>query len=77
MFKKNFRLHIESAVAMDLVKVLGKYGIKFEVTDEYFDEREVLSDEKPYHTWYRDFHIRATKRMMNRIRKEFKERVKR
>lgn len=76
MFKKNFKVRTESAIAMDLVKVLGKYGIKFEVTDEYFDEREVLREEKPYHTWYRDFNIRTTKRMMRRIWKEFKARVK-
>ena len=67
MFKKTFEVHTQSAVAMDLVKVLGKYGIKFEVTDEYFDELD------PNHTWYRDFTIHTTRRMMQKIQKEFQE----
>ena len=67
MFTKMHEVTIESGFAMDLVKVLGKYGIMFEVTDEYFDELD------PNHTWYRDFTILASKRMFAKIMKDFRE----
>jgi hypothetical protein len=66
MFTKNYEVTIECGFAMDLVKVLGKYGIRFEVTDEYFDELD------PNHTWYRDFTIRTNKRMYAKLMKEFR-----
>lgn len=69
MFKKNHEVTIESAWAMDLVKVLGKYGIKFEVTDEYYDELD------PNHTWYRDFIIHAKKRTYDKVMNEFHKNV--
>lgn len=70
MFTKNHEVTIGSAWAMDLVKVLGKSGIKFEVTDEYFN---VLGQEK---LWYRDFTIRASKRTYVKLMNEFYANVK-
>ena len=67
---KNYKLHIQSARTMDLVKILGKYGIKFEVGDEYVDYLDANR------TWYRDFTVRVTKRMKRKIRKEFHENTK-
>ena len=70
MFTKNHEVTIECGFAMDLVKVLGKYGIKFEVTDEYFDELD------PKHTWYRDFTIQASQRKYEKLMKEFQENIR-
>lgn len=66
MFTKNFRVTIESGFAMDLARILGKYGIKFEVTDEYY------CDADSNRSWRRDFVIHTTKRKMVKIRKEYK-----
>lgn len=68
MFTKNHRITIESGFAMDLVRVLGKYGVKFEVTDEYRRDNDTSL------TWYRDFIIHATRRKMIMIRKALKHR---
>lgn len=70
MFKKNHEVTIECGFAMDLVKVLGKHGIKFEVTDEYYDELD------PNHTWYRDFTIHTNKRTYKKLMDEFHTNVK-
>lgn len=66
MLKKTFTLRTQSSVAMVMVKILGKYGIKFDVSDEYMTRL----DQK--RTWYRDFTINTNRRRMKRIWKEFK-----
>lgn len=66
MFKKTFTLRTESSVAMAMVKVLGKYGVRFEVSDEY------VTRLGHGHTWYRDFIVRTNKRRMVRIWKDFR-----
>jgi hypothetical protein len=70
MFTKTHEVTIESAWAMDLVKVLGKHGVKFEVSDEYVDELD------PNRTWYRDFTIRASERKYEKIMKELDSNVR-
>lgn len=67
MFKKNHKVRIESAWAMDLVRVLGRYGVKFEVTDEF----PLVSTVKKRNIWYRDFTILASKRTYDKILNEF------
>lgn len=69
MFKKNHKVRIESAWAMDLVKVLGKYGVKFEVTDEF----QLVGNVDGRKIWHRDFTIRARKRTYDKILNEFYE----
>lgn len=69
MFTKNHEVTITSGFAMDLVKVLGKYGVRFEVSDEYFDELD------PKHIWYRNFTIRASDRRFKKIMKEFQKNI--
>lgn len=71
MLKKNYEVTIQCGYAMDLVKILGKHGVKFEVSEEYFDELD------PAHTWYRDFTIRVNSRTMDAIWSEFKNNVNR
>ena len=66
MFKKTFTLRTESSVAMAMVKVLGRYGVRFEVSDEYITR---LDNKR---TWYRDFIIRTNRRKMRNIWKEFR-----
>lgn len=66
MFKKTFTLRTESSVAMAMVKVLGRYGVRFEVSDEYITR---LDNKR---TWYRDFIIRTSRRKMMSIWKEFR-----
>lgn len=66
MFKKTFTLRTESSVAMAMVKVLGRYGVRFEVSDEYITR---LDNKR---TWYRDFIIRTSRRKMVSIWKEFR-----
>ena len=70
MFTKNHEVTIENGFAMDLVKVLGKYGIKFEVSQEY---EGYLNEGR---AWYRDFTIRANNRKMAKIMNEFYTNVK-
>lgn len=63
MFPKHYEVTIESRYTMKLVRVLGHYGLRFEVGDECaigFD---------PEHKWFRTFIIHATKRQMAKIKK--------
>lgn len=65
MFTNNIYLvTIEAADTMDLVKVLGKYGVKFKVGMEYV----APYDQK--HTWLRNFQIKTSDRKMAKIKSE-------
>ena len=67
MFKKNHEVSIESGFAMDLVKVLGRHGVKFEVSDEYVND--IVRD---HPVWYRRFTILATDKTYKKLMAEFR-----
>lgn len=69
MFTKNYEVKIESANTMDLIKILGHYGLKFEVGDEYIDYTD------PERKWFRDLVIRATKQQMSKLREAIRIKV--
>ena len=64
MFPKIYEVTIESMDAWDLVKLLGQYGLKFEVSDEYVNHLD------PNRRWLRDFTILANKRIMEKIKEK-------
>lgn len=76
MLTKNHKVIVESGFAMELVKVLGKYGIRFRVSDEYVVLHAACMNKlNRDRAWHRTFTIYTTKRTMDKIMTEFYKNV--
>lgn len=62
MFKKNHKVRIECGEDLDFIKILGKYGVKFEMSEPFHRNHP-----KKGRIRYRVFTIRATQRTYKKI----------
>lgn len=61
MFTIKRKFEIESQEVMDFVRLIGRFGLKFKVSDEYFVENA----EKNTKDWYRRFIVYGTYRQLS------------
>ncbi len=71
MFTKKYEVIVESRNVVRFVRILGKFGVRFEMGDEW-DSGDQLDPRKK--TWYRTFRIYTTAKQMDRIYKEARRR---
>lgn len=61
MFTIKRKFEIESDEVMDFVRLIGRFGLKFKVSDEYY----VDNPEKNTKDWYRRFVVYGTYRQLS------------
>lgn len=71
MFAKKYDIIVESRNVVRFVRILGKFGVRFEMGDEWNSGDQLDPGKK---TWYRSFRIYTTAKKMDRICKEMKRR---
>ena len=71
MFNKSHEVTVESGCVVSFVRVLGSYGVRFEMSDEWYNVDQIDPNSK---RWYRTFKVYATKKQMETIIKEAKQR---
>ena len=62
MFIYVMKLEVNSHEVVDIVRLLGRFGFKFEISDEYCKVDDLDPDRK---RWYRRFKIYGRKRKLN------------
>lgn len=70
MLTKLYELTVESGNVVRFVRILGKFGVRFEMGDEWF----IIDQLDPANKiWYRTFRIHTTKKQMKFIYNEIKK----
>ena len=69
MFNKSHEVTVESGCVVDFVRVLGSYGVRFEMSDEWYNVDQIDPNTK---RWYRTFKVYAGKKQMQTILDEAK-----
>lgn len=67
MFTKKWSVVVEDTSVVSYVRILGKYGVQFEMSDEWYIDDQIDPNHKH---WYRTFGIYATKKTMTAIDRE-------
>ena len=67
MFTNVCETNVESGNVVQFVRILGKFGVRFKMSDEWFVADDLDPAKK---TWCRTFRIYATKKQLNLIRNE-------
>lgn len=63
MFIKEYEIKVPSGEFIDLVRILGRYGLRFEFSNEY-----IKANDNPFHpNAWRIFKIYATHKQMTMI----------
>lgn len=61
MFKREMRMEVKSCEVVDVVRLLGKFGLKFEFTNEYRRGDTLSSNGQ---NWFRRFTVYGTKKKL-------------
>lgn len=72
MFKTKIRIRIGSQDVIDFVRLLGRFGLKFEFSDEYSIVDDIDPDRK---LRWRRFYVYGTRRQLKRFEKELAKHV--
>lgn len=64
MFNKGHDVTVESGCVVNFVRVLGRHGVRFEMSDEWYTIDSI--DPKTKH-WYRTFKVYTKKKHMQEI----------
>ena len=67
MLTKTYETNVESGNVVQFVRILGKIGVRFKMSDEWFVADNLDPAKK---TWYRTFRIYATKKQLKLIQSE-------
>lgn len=67
MFTNTYETNVESGNVVRFVRILGKIGVRFKMSDEWFVTDDLDPAKK---TWCRTFRIYATKKQLKLIQSE-------
>ena len=72
MFKSKLRIRIGSQDVIDFVRLLGRFGLKYEFSDEYSIVDDLDPDRK---LRWRRFYVCGTRRQLKRFEKELAKHI--
>lgn len=67
MLTKTYETNVESGNVVQFVRILGKIGLRFKMSDEWYVADDLDPAKK---IWYRTFRIYATKKQLKLIQNE-------